>query len=155
MPATATRNQGKTLFVKETLIDHPTANPKFVNEAWERAGMEGTISDTLVNKMRAQLKLTGNLRGNGAAKRRKGAVSKRSSAGRKRRAKDVTVARSDGVTGEVRPRTSGRSSVRLAELEAEIDRLLFSVMSLGNLPEVEDALRQTRRALYRAFATKH
>ena len=59
MPATATRNQGKTLFVKETLIDHPTANPKFVNDAWEKAGMEGTISDTLVNKMRSQLKLTG------------------------------------------------------------------------------------------------
>ena len=38
MPATATRNQGKTLFVKETLIDHPTANPKFVNEAWKQAG---------------------------------------------------------------------------------------------------------------------
>src|SRR4029079_10757811 len=104
---------------------------RFVREAEEKSGMEGTISDTLVNKMRAQLKLTGNLRGNGAARKRKGAESKRSSAGRKRKAKDATVARSDGVTGEVRPRAAGRSSVRLAELEAEIDRLLFSVMSLG------------------------
>ena len=84
MPATATRNQGKTLFVKETLIDHPTANPKFVNEAWKEAGMEGTISETLVNKMRSQLKLTGNLRGTRSSKKGKTSASKVTTSGKPR-----------------------------------------------------------------------
>jgi len=154
MPATATRNQGKTLFVKETLIDHPTANPQFVNEAWKKAGMDGTISDTLVNKMRAQLKLSGNLRGKHSAK--KGAASQKASSGKKRarKPKNARIARSEAGTGDARQRPASRT-VRLTDLEAELDQLLFNVMNLGNLPDVEKALRQTRRALYGAFATKH
>src|SRR5271157_3977884 len=63
MPKTATVTPGKTSFVKEFLNDHPEGNVKAVNEAWATAGMKGTISPTLVNKMRASLGLTGNLRG--------------------------------------------------------------------------------------------
>ena len=154
MRATATRNQGKTLFVKETLIDHPTANPTFVNDAWKAAGMEGTISEALVNKIRSQLKLTGNLKGTRPAKKDRAAASKRASSGKKRGRKPKNaVARAEGTTGEARQRPAGQG-VRLSELEADLDRLLFSVMSMGNLPEVEKALRQTRRALYSAFAAK-
>ena len=43
---------------------------------------------------------------------------------------------------------------QFADLEADLDRLLFQVMSLGNLPKVEEAIRATRRALYRAFTTE-
>ena len=60
---TKTRDQGKTSFVKELLIDHPMANTKAVNEAWTTAGMDGTISETLVNKTRSHMGLAGNLRG--------------------------------------------------------------------------------------------
>ena len=62
MPGTATATPGKTSFVKQFLNDHPDGTTKTVNEAWQAAGFEGTISPTLVNKTR--VKLTGNLRGN-------------------------------------------------------------------------------------------
>src|SRR5690349_14059507 len=57
------RNQGKTMFVKEVVHDNPKANHQAVVEAWRAAGMRGTISATLVNKMRSRLGLAGNLRG--------------------------------------------------------------------------------------------
>src|SRR5262249_30709246 len=38
------------------------ANAKAVNEAWTASGFEGTISPTLVTKMRSEMGLTGNLR---------------------------------------------------------------------------------------------
>src|SRR3954454_4498725 len=63
MPATATRSPGKTMFVKEVLLDNRLANTQAVNDAWKAAGMEGSISPTLVNKMRSRMGLTGNLRG--------------------------------------------------------------------------------------------
>src|SRR5271157_572260 len=59
--ATATQNQGKTSFVKQFLNDHPDGTTKTVNEAWQTAGFEGTISPTVVNKTR--VKLTGQRRG--------------------------------------------------------------------------------------------
>src|SRR5271166_1906192 len=62
MPGTATVTPGKTSFVKDFLHDNPDGTTKTVNEAWQAAGFEGTISPTLVNKTR--VKLTGNLRGN-------------------------------------------------------------------------------------------
>ena len=64
MPGTATPTPGKTSFVKQFLNDHPDGTTKTVNEAWQAAGFEGTISPTVVNKTRASLGLTGNLRGN-------------------------------------------------------------------------------------------
>ena len=64
MPGTATATPGKTSFVKQFLNDHPEGTTKTVNEAWQAAGFEGTISPTLVNKTRVKMNLTGNLRGN-------------------------------------------------------------------------------------------
>jgi len=64
MPKTATVTPGKTSFVKEFLQGNPQANTKAVNEAWQAAGYEGTISPTLVNKTKVKMNLTGNLRGN-------------------------------------------------------------------------------------------
>ena len=64
MPGTATATPGKTSFVKQFLNDHPDGTTKAVNEAWQAAGFEGTISPTLVNKTRVKMNLTGNLRGN-------------------------------------------------------------------------------------------
>ncbi len=49
----------------------------------------------------------------------------------------------------VQPRSNG--SMVLNDLEAEIDRLMFKVMGLGDLAEIEGMLRQARRLLYAAL----
>jgi hypothetical protein len=61
MPATATRNQGRSKFVREVLNDNPQANAAAVNEAWRAAGMSGSISAGLVNHLRSRMGLSGNL----------------------------------------------------------------------------------------------
>jgi hypothetical protein len=63
MPAKMNRSQGKTMFVKEVLIDNPLAKLVAVNEAWRAAGMSGSISASLVNNVRTQMRLAGNPRG--------------------------------------------------------------------------------------------
>ena len=131
---------GKTMFVKEFLNDHPQGNVDAVNEAWQAAGFDGTISPTLVDKMRASLGLTGNLRGNTKK-------SKTSATGKKRgRPRKETTA---AVNGQPRGATGPHGG--LNDLEADIDRLIFKAMGIGDLTEIEDSLRQARRLLYGAL----
>ena len=141
MPKTATATPGKTSFLKEFLHDNPQGNVKAANEAWQAAGYGGTISETLVYKTRASLGLTGNLSG----KTKAAAEGKATSTGKKlgRPRKESTAP----VTGQPRGRKSNRS-LALTELEADIDRLIFKVMGVGDLSEIEDSLRQARRLLY-------
>ena len=144
MATTATATPGKTSFVKEFLNDHPQGNTKAVNEAWQAAGFEGTISPTVVNKTRASLGLTGNLSG----KTKKTGTSTKGKApytGKKRGRprKEPTAP----VTGQPRGRKSART-LALTELEADIDRLIFKMMAAGDLTEIEDSLRRARRLLY-------
>jgi hypothetical protein len=155
MPATKARNQGKTSFVKELLIDHQMANTKAVNEAWKAAGMEGTISETLVNKTRSHMGLAGNLRGKRRAKSTAAVETKRPYTGKKRgrKPKHATVASAEGKVAQTGV-PAGRRNDHLVEIEADLDRLLFRVMNMGDLAEVENALRETRRRLYGAFVTK-
>lgn len=146
-PKTTTGTLGKTSFVKEFLNDYPQGNTTAVNEAWVKAGMSGTISPTLVNKTRSSLGLTGNLRGK--TKKSKTAVKEKAPyAGKKRgrKPKEVMAA----VNGQSRGGKSNRS-LALNELEADIDRLIFRVMGVGDLTEIEDTLRQARRMLYGAL----
>ena len=140
MPKTATATPGKTSFLKEFLHDNPQGNVKAVNEAWTAAGFDGTISTTLVYKARASLGLTGNLSG-----KTKKSKAKATSTGKKlgRPRKEPTAP----VTGQPRGRKSART-LALTELEADIDRLIFKVMGVGDLTEIEDSLRQARRLLY-------
>jgi hypothetical protein len=151
-PAAATKNLGKTSFVKEVLFDNPQANTTAVNEAWSAAGTDGAISATLVNKMRAQLGLTGNLRaqpGNTKSVPTSKSATRDKKQGKK--AKGKTLGASTETT---RAEGSSRRMPRnqaLVQVEGEIDRLLFLVMNLGGLTEVEDALRESRRRLYRAL----
>ena len=63
MATIATATPGKTSFVKEFLNDHPDGTTKTVNEAWQAAGMKGTISHPIISQVRKQLGLTGNLPG--------------------------------------------------------------------------------------------
>jgi len=141
VPKTATATPGKTSFLKEFLHDNPQGNVKAVNEAWTAAGFDGTISTALVYKARASLGLTGNLSG----KTKAAAEGKAASTGKKpgRPREEPTAP----VTGQLRGRKSNRS-LALNELEADIDRLIFKVMGVGELTEIEDSLRQARRLLY-------
>src|SRR5271165_4486438 len=141
---TATVTPGKTMFVKEFLNDHPEGTGNDVNEAWTAAGFEGTISRTLVDKTRALLGLTGNIRGK-TKKSKASAKEKAPYTGKKRgrKPRETTAA----GNGQPRGRKSNRS-LALNELEAEIDRLIFKVIGIGDLTEIEDSLRQARRLLY-------
>jgi hypothetical protein len=67
MATATTRDQSKSGFIKQLLCENPYANVKVVNEAWQSAGMAGSISPALVNKMRSEAGLAGNLRGKGKA----------------------------------------------------------------------------------------
>jgi len=139
-PKTGTATPGKTMFVKEFLNDHAEGNVDAVNEAWTAAGFEGTISRTLVDKARALLGLTGNLRGKSKGK----TTSTGKKLGRPR--KEITAA----TDGQPRGRRSNRS-LALDELEADIDRLIFKAMGIGDLTQIEDSLREARRLLYGAL----
>jgi hypothetical protein len=130
--------------VKEYLLDHPQANPKEVNRAWKESGMEGTISDTLVNKQRAAMKLTGNIRRGRGAKR--AAVKRRG----RRPGQGRSAARATTASPK-RGRPAGRT-VRMNEIEADLDRILYKVMDVGELHDVEDALRLARRRLFSSLA---
>ena len=121
-------NQGKTAFVRDFIKKNPTANRRAVEEAWLAAGNEGAISSALVSNLRSEMGLTGK-------KRRRPAKGK--------------------VTGTIpapadvrRPRSGGRDAA-LAEIEGDIDRLMFKLMGVGGMEEIEDELRKVRRALYR------
>jgi hypothetical protein len=136
---------GKSMFVKEFLNDHPHGNVSAVNEAWQAAGFDGNISPALVNQIRAKLGLTGNLRGSAKG-------SKPSPTGKKlgRPRKETTAA----VNGKPLMHPSGIENDRthaLLSIETEIDKLLFQVMLIGNLPEIETVLREARRRVYGAM----
>jgi len=144
VPREATATPGKTSFVKEFLKDHPEGNFKAVNEAWTAAGFDGTISTALVYKTRASLGLTGNLSG-----KTKKSKAKATSTGKKlgRPRKEPTAAVNKKPAGQQRGRKSART-LALTELEADIDRLIFKVMGIGDLTQIEDSLRRARRLLY-------
>jgi hypothetical protein len=148
---TATKTPGKTSFVKEFLNGNPQGNATAVNGAWQAAGFDGTISPALVNKTRALLRLTGNLRSQ-PKKSKTSAKRKQSSTGKKRGRprKETTAAFNGEPTGQPRGRKSART-IALTDLEADVDRLIFKLMAIGDLTEIEDSLRRVRRLLYGAL----
>jgi hypothetical protein len=125
-------NPGKAMFVKEYLNDHPEGNVRAINEVWRAAGFNGTISKTVVFKVKSSLGLTENVREN-----------PKTSAARKQR-----IAPRKVITPAVTAQTRVNRSTLLDELEADIDRLLFKVMGIGDLTEIENSLRHARRLLY-------
>ncbi|MGO9596733.1 MAG: hypothetical protein ACLP7Q_01795 [Isosphaeraceae bacterium] len=147
-PKEATGTLGKTSFVKEFLNDNPRGNVRAVNEAWTKAGMSGTISTALVGKMRSDLGLTGN--GRGKSKTAPKATTTGKKRGRPR--KDASVPVTVLPVAQPRGSKSDRTHALLG-VEAEIDRLLFQVMGIGELPEIEAALRQVRRLVYSALSS--
>ena len=68
---------------------------------------------------------------------------------RGRKPKETTAA----VNGQPRGRKSGRT-LALTDLEADIDRLLFKAMEIGDLTEIEDSLRRVETAALRSVDTR-
>jgi hypothetical protein len=158
--ATATgKKMNKTAFVTEFLQGNRQANAKAVNEAWTKAGQPGTISTTLVQNVRSDLGLVGNLRSRGKAARSAG-VAKATKSSKRRKMKKA-AARADGhpraqangkhvaLPAERRTRSSGRDRL-LEEVEGDIDRLIFKLMLIGEMEEVENDLRRVRRLVVRS-----
>jgi hypothetical protein len=61
--------------------------------------------------------------------------------------KDTTVVVTVTPVKKKRGRKSDRTNALLG-VEAEIDRLIFTAMGIGDLTEVVDSLRRARRLLY-------
>jgi hypothetical protein len=153
-------NQGKSAFLKEFLPDNPDANEESVNKAWKAAGHEGTISGSLVNKLRSDLDLTGS-RG-----RKGGASGQAKSAGAKGQGKASKGKGGGQAAGRGRPQGGGRESATSApangslgskdreraldRVEDGIDDLIGELKQLGGLDEALEALRRVRRVVVRS-----
>jgi hypothetical protein len=139
----------KTDFVRSYLNGNPTAGVRAVNEAWNAAGNAGSISDTLVHRLRSEKGLTGNVRtgrpagskATAAGGSRPSGTKVKASRGRRGRPPRSAAAPDLGAAPEVFSDSGGAGG-----LEAEFDRLLFRVMGQG-MPDVEEAIRQARRLL--------
>lgn len=116
----------KSSFVRDFIKKSPTANRKAVEEAWLAAGHEGVISSALVSNLRSEMGLTGK-------KRRRPSKGKETG----------TIPEPTEVR---RPRPGGRDGA-LAEIEGDIDRLIFRLMALGGMESIEAELRKVRRRL--------
>jgi hypothetical protein len=141
------------MFVKEVLLDNPQANSQDVIEAWHADGMEGTISASLISKVRSDLGLAGNLRGRRRRKSRSardGVAGSTTTGKRRGRPPKQRVAEVDGT----HPLGNRRRKATFDDLEAEFDRLLLKVIGQGDLTSVEDALRRARRLLYQECISK-
>jgi hypothetical protein len=138
-------NQGKTAFVIEHLRHDPEASDEAINQAWAAAGNEGGISGSLLYKIRAKEGLTGKKRAKGRGARKKG-WSKSSP-------KRTTVEQTPEPVAETPKPLDGRThrGRSIAELEADIDRLIFKLMGVGGMETIEDELRKVRRFVYRSY----
>jgi hypothetical protein len=153
----AKRSKGapnKSAFVRDFIQKNPQANRKAVEEAWLAAGQDGVISSALVSNLRSKLGLTAaskKAESNGipesATTRSRGPKRKKRGRPAKSKASEIVAE----PTPERKPRTVGRDGA-LAEIEADIDRLIFKLIALGGMEEVEDELRKVRRLMYRSYS---
>ena len=153
MAKKAKTGPSKTSFVRDFIQKNPTANRKAVEEAWLAAGHEGPISSALVSNLRSKMGLTGNLRTGPRTAESNGAPeSVKATAGRKKHKKRGRGAKGKAIgivaepAKERKPR-SGGLDVAIDEIEGDIDRLIFKLMSVGGMDEIEDELRRVRRRL--------
>jgi len=160
-------DQGKSAFVGDVLTKDNRADTEAVNRAWTKAGHAGTISESLVNKIRSRLGLTGQPRpGARVAESAEPAEQPAAPATRRRtgpkRVGGRSPARGDGrpvppvTESEAGPQGAGSQSGGddrtrvLTRLEGQIDGMLFEIKVAGGLPEFEEALRRARRILARS-----
>ena len=156
------KDEGKSMFLKEYLADHPDAGKEAIDEAWRGAGHEGTISTSLISKLRRDLGRTG--KATAKVKSRAGiGTGKRPSAGSKsdargggpaveaRTPEKENVPVTQGLERHAEPQLAGGDRTQvLIRLEGALDDLLHEIKLTGGLPEFEETLRRARRILVRS-----
>lgn len=143
-------DQGKGTFLREFLAANNDANEESVNEAWTEEGREGTISVSLISKIKAELGLTN---------RKKSASKSQGAAKSPRKGKKPTSSSAQSP----RPLNGEQTSTRVAsktrhgddgdvldELEEDLDELIQKIRDVGDRPDVVKALRRARRILVRS-----
>ena len=162
------RDQGKSAFVGDVLTKDRQANTEAVNRAWTKAGHAGTISESLVNKIRSRMGLTGQPRPGARVTGGAGSAEPPAAPAPRRRTGPKSMggsppAKGDGgpvppvTESEAGPQGSGSQSGGddrtrvLTRLEGQIDELLFAIKVASGLPEFEEALRRARRILARSY----
>jgi hypothetical protein len=149
---------GKTAFIREQLRRDANLTVKELVRAWAEAGNEGTLSDNLVYKTRADLGIKGIRTTPESVK--KVVPPESSPKGSKSESSPEVIEPSE-------PQSNGRQAPHLftpstatspdaergrvlVEVEREIDELIYRIRQLGGLPEVQEALRAARRLLVRS-----
>jgi hypothetical protein len=139
----------KSAFVRDFIQKNPQANRKAVEEAWLAAGHDGVISSALVSNLRSKLGLTAaskkaDSNGTPESASATSRAPKRKKRGRPSKRQE-SVTDSDSAI-ERKPRSGGRGEA-LAEIEADFDRIIFRLIALGGMEDIEDELRRVRRRL--------
>src|SRR5512135_149590 len=156
------KDEGKSMFLKEYLVDHPDAAKEAIDAAWGEAGHEGSISTSLISKVRRDLGGAGKATAT-VKSRARGRTGNRPSAGSKSAVRaagpavegripekeNVPVAGRPERQAEPQPAGGDRTHV-LIRLEGAIDDLLHEIKLAGGLPEFEETLRRARRILVRS-----
>jgi hypothetical protein len=142
MATGAVVNQGKTPFVEKYFASNPDGNLETVNKAWTAAGNPGSLSESLIGKVRSRLGLTGK-----KAVDEPKPVEAPAKPKTKKPAKAKKVAKS---VEQAPPVASHHDDDILDELEEGIDELIHKIRELGGRPDVVKALRRARRLLVRS-----
>ena len=162
------RDQGKSAFVGDVLTKDNQADTEAVNWAWTKAGHAGTISESLVNKIRSRMGLTGQPRPGARVPESAESAEPPATPAPRRRTGPKRVGGSPPAKGDGRhvpPVTESEAGPQGAEsqsggddrtrvltrLEGQIDEMLFEIKVAGGLPEFEEALRRARRILARSY----
>ena len=138
----------KTAFVTAYLQDNPEANATAVRDAWSDAGHADSISTSLVQTTRSKLGLVGNIR--------RGVKSNGRTEGREEGEEGVEDRAGDPRAvqrGANRPPAEvphGQADQMLAEVEGDIDRVVFKLMVIGGMESIEEELRRVRRLVVRS-----
>ena len=143
-------DQGKSVFIRDLLGRDPEADEDAVIEAWHKAGNQGTISGSLIYKIRSGLGLTGKGRSSGEAAGRPKAKATKSP-----KAKPVATAQPESngppAASATEPKsTAGARGGALDRVEDRIDDLIFELKDLGGMERAQEALRLARRLVVRS-----
>jgi hypothetical protein len=139
-------NQGKTAFLEEFLPDNLDADLDAVNRAWNAAGNQGTISESLFGKIRSKLGLTGKRGANGgASKETAGPAAKgkaKSSKGSKGASKaEEAPSQPNGREGVTGPGKSAFVEVMLGrEPRANVAAINRAWASAGHEGKISDSI---------------
>jgi hypothetical protein len=153
MASGAVVNQGKGAFVEKYFAGNPDGNLESVNKAWTSAGNDGTVSESLVGKVRSRLGLTGKKAVDEPKPIEAPRAKTKPVAKSKKASKPIEKAppASDGSHVPAAVATTGHQDADvLDELEEGIDELIHRLRELGGKPEVVKALRRARRLLVRS-----